>query len=107
MTQITIHYRSPKGDPFKVPRPHRVSIDDATGVASAPWGGEIGPVRQLIGFTKILDLRFNRGVDWWNAEDLYDGEVKDVDLAGWYACYEGLEGPFTATPKVERIEVTA
>jgi len=107
MTVITLHYASPADDPHKIPRPHRVDVDEHTGEASSAYGGEIGPVGNLLGFcpTPVPDAR-----NWvfTHAKKLYDGEVQAADLAGWYPQFSGERGPmFGYAAAIDRIEVSA
>ena len=104
MTTITLHYKSPANDPHKVPRPHRVEID-ADGNASTPTGGEIGPVTELLGFSRTEQVDFRPG-EWYAAEALYDGDVLAEQLIGWRAAFMGSEGPFTYQARIAHVEIT-
>ncbi len=107
MTAITIRYESPKDDLFKIPRPHRITID-SDGTASPPVGGEIGVVTELLGFSRRLDqstLDFANKREWREASELYDGDVQPADLKGWYPAFVGPGGPFTYNVKIKQIEV--
>lgn len=107
MTAIIIRYESPKGDPFKVPRPHRVTIG-SDGAASLPVGGEAGVVTELLGFSRRLNsstLDFANKLEWREASELYDGDAEPDDLKGWYPAFVGPDGPFTYAGKIKLIEV--
>lgn len=106
MSTITIHYQSPEGDPFKVPRPHRVDVDEH-GDASPVYGGEIGPVGYLLGFCPTV----TPDPDHWKmilADKLYDGDVLPRDLIGYYPQFSGSgeDSLFGYGMKIDRIEIS-
>lgn len=105
MSTIAIHYASPAGDPFKIPRPHRVDVDDR-GEVSEVYGGEIGRVGNLLGFSPTV----TPDVDDWKlvlADKLFDGEVDPDSLIGWYPQFSGDGQIFGYGAAIARIEVTA
>lgn len=108
MTKITIHYRSPKGDPFKIPRPHRYTLDGTLSDKSpACEGGEIGSVR-LLGFCPTV----TPDVDDWvivQPDDLGDPGYVPTELAGFYAQFVDLDSGdmFGYEVPIDRIEVAA
>lgn len=105
MSTVTIHYRPPKGDPFKIPRPHRLEVGE-DGVQQMLPSGEIGPLGGLLGFTRTLELDFYDKTRWRHVSQI-DDDTQFAELAGWYPCFTDLSGiPFTYKAKVDRIEVT-
>ena len=106
MTTITLHYQSPPKDPFKVPRPHRVTLDDNGEVDPVIKGGEVGPVTALLGFSRTLRLAFSDSKEWHHPEELYDGDILADDLKGWHPAFMSPRGPFTVREKIDRIEIT-
>ena len=105
MSTITLRYQSPANDPHKIPRPHRVEIDES-GEAGAVYGGEIGPVGNLLGFcpTPTPD------VDDWKlilADALYDGSVTPEALVGWYPQFSRDGKIFGYAVAIKAIEITA
>ncbi|ALJ19530.1 hypothetical protein [Microbacterium sp. No. 7] len=108
MTTITIHYQSPEGDPFKVPRPHRVDIDEQ-GCAGLVRGGEIGPAGYLLGFCPTVTPDPDSWGELILAHQLYDGDVLPRDLIGYYPQFTGSgeETMFGYDMKIDRIEVSA
>ena len=105
MSTITLHYASPANDPYKIPRPHRIDIDER-GEASVAYGGEIGPVGNLLGFCPTV----TPDVDDWKlvlADALYDGSVTPEALVGWYPQFSGDGRIFGYDAAIKRIEVSA
>lgn len=105
--KITIHYRSPKGDPFKVPRPHRAEVEngDRNPVLT---GGEIGGGLTLIGFSKRETPKQFVAPQWFEASALIDGDVDPATLVGYYPQFTpvGAFEPFGhELCRVERIEI--
>ena len=106
-TIVTIHYQSPAADPLKVPRPTRISLDDAGNIETAGGEGELQG-DHLIGFSRqdgppeTFTPR-----DWLEAEELISEGVVDVELAGWFPCFlsDGA-GIYTWSGAVDRVEVT-
>jgi hypothetical protein len=108
VTTITLHYQSPPKDPFKVPRPHRITLDEHNDLVAIK-GGEVGEVTDLIGFSRTLRLAFQDPHQWQSADALYD---EDDDgpliegLKGWHPAFMGPRGPFSMREKISRIEIT-
>ncbi|UYL87164.1 hypothetical protein QEH40_gp43 [Microbacterium phage OscarSo] len=106
MSTITIRYQSPANDPYKIPRPHRVELDDRTLEAGEVYGGEIGPVGNLLGFCPTV----TPDVDDWKlilADALYRGEVTPELLVGWYPQFSGDGQIFGYDAAIKSIEISA
>lgn len=107
MTTVTIHYRSPKGDPFKIPRPHRFTLtgDRSADLVPECEGGEIGRVK-LVGFCDTT----TPSVDAWvlaKPDKLLDPGFSSTELSGWYAQFIDADGNmFGYTVEIDRIEVS-
>jgi len=111
MTTVTIHYRSPKNDPGKLPRPHHVAVTDDGQVQLLP-GGEIGPLGELIGFTLKIDIDFRDTKTWVTAkqfgEAVASGQLKGDGFKNWRVAFMDMSKiPFTYIAKIDRIEVSA
>ena len=105
MSTITIHYASPANDPHKIPRPHRVEVDEH-GEASEVFGGEIGRVGNLLGFCPTV----TPDVDDWKlvlADKLFDGDVDPDSLVGWYPQFSGDGQIFGYDAAIKRVEISA
>lgn len=105
MTTVTIHYSSPAFDPFKVPRPHRYTLDGTlSDVSPECQGGEIGRVR-LLGFC----MDFTPGSDGAlvRPDELGDPGYSPTELSGFYAQFIDSRGQmFGYAVPIERVEVS-
>lgn len=101
MTTIAIHYKSPVGDPYKVPRPHYVTIEEDSSMTIR--GGEIGPMDALLGFcpTETPD------VDDWILVDPEEVIEDAHGLEGWHAQFMGGGDMFGYEAEINRVEILA
>jgi hypothetical protein len=119
-TVVTIHYQSPAEDPFKIPRPTRLSHDDEGNIQTTGGEGELqgdqliglsrqcpgssGPVgHRLCGPPELFDPE-----NWVGAEEILSEGAADLELAGWFPVFmsENREWIYTWSGAVDRVEVT-
>lgn len=101
MTTITIHYQSPEGDPFKVPRPHRIPLEGT--LSGKPEGGEIGPLNAFLG----LCLTPTPDPNEWHVVQAVEAAVDPQSYVGYYAQFIDDNGTmFGYNIPIERIEVS-
>jgi hypothetical protein len=114
-TVVTIHYQSPAEDPFKIPRPTRLSHDDEGNIQTTGGEGDqlIGLSRQdpapgghghrLCGPPELFDPE-----NWVGAAEILSEGAADLELAGWFPVFmsENREWIYTWSGAVDRVEVT-
>lgn len=107
MITATIHYTSPANDSFKVPRPHRFTLDGSVSDHSPLCvGGEIGEVR-LLGFCPTV----TPDPDNWtmtHPNEVADPGFAPAELAGMYAQFVSVAdgGMFGYDIPIEQVEVS-
>lgn len=115
---VTIHYQSPKSDPFKIPKPHRLGLAIESGRRAVPTlvsieGGEIGPILGLAGFPKKTGRIDFTDPARFVSVDQFLQQVKaaiasgsqTVDLKGWHVAFTDERGPFTYAAKISRVSI--
>lgn len=105
MSTVTIHYKSPASDPFKIPRPHRYTLDGTPSDMSPECqGGEIGRVR-LLGF--CMDPTPGPDHALARPDELGDPGYSPTELSGFYAQFIDSRGQmFGYDMPIDRVEVS-
>ena len=111
MTTATIRFQAPPDDPYKVPRPVHLIVNDDDPGLFVQRGGEFGNA-DLIGLVPVLDAPddFTDPAQWCDVRDLaaqaHAGDVTDLGHSGWYPAVIDETGMYTVGYVIDRIEVT-